>query len=138
MCVRVCVCLCVCMLACVCLCVCVLSRNVSDPFENLMKAVDTVSRLYPPPIGHSVSECHRVSKDQAKIPRYPFSPYYNIMRSPQVVQLIKDHMLSLLWLRLLLCCGFNLWPWNFCIPRVQPKKNNIMKKREIYSLLYAL
>ena len=37
--------------------------------------------------------------------------------------------LSLLWLRSLLWHGFNLWPKNFCMPRVQPKKKK--KNQEI-------
>ena len=31
-------------------------------------------------------------------------------------QWVEDPALSLLWLWLLLCQGFNPWPGNFCIP----------------------
>ena len=38
-----------------------------------------------------------------------------------MAQWVKDPALSLLWLGSLLCCRFNLWPRNFCMPQVQPK-----------------
>ena len=37
-----------------------------------------------------------------------------------MAQRVKDPALSLLCLWLLLWCGFDLWPENFCMPRVQP------------------
>lgn len=37
-------------------------------------------------------------------------------RRSQVVQLVKDPARSLLWL------GFEPCPWSFCVPWVQPKK----------------
>ena len=33
--------------------------------------------------------------------------------------MVKDSVLSLLWL------GFSLWPGNFCMPQVQPKKAGV-------------
>lgn len=39
-----------------------------------------------------------------------------------VVQWVKDLALSLLWLLILLWCGFNTWLRNFCMVQVQPKK----------------
>ena len=41
-----------------------------------------------------------------------------------MAQRVKELALSLLWLRLQLWCGFNPWPWNFCILWVQPKQIN--------------
>ena len=45
--------------------------------------------------------------------------------SSLVAQLVKDLVLSLLWLWLQLWHGFNLWPGNFCMSQVYPpqKKN---------------
>ena len=42
-----------------------------------------------------------------------------------MAQWIKDLVLSLLWLWLLLCHRFDLWPGNFFVPRVRPIKNKI-------------
>ena len=39
-----------------------------------------------------------------------------------MAQWVKDLVLSLLWLRSLLCCRFNCWPRNFHMPWTQPKK----------------
>ena len=46
----------------------------------------------------------------------------------------KDTTLSLLWLRLLLWCGLDLWPWNFYMGGwgrvgVQPKEKKKEKKQ---------
>ena len=73
---------------CVCVCVCMLCRNVSDPSENLMKAMDPFPRLCLPITGHTVSECQGGSEAQAKIPRCPFPPYYNIMRKRETYSLL--------------------------------------------------
>ena len=39
-----------------------------------------------------------------------------------MAQQVKDLTLSLLWLRVLLWCGFSLWPWNFHMLWAWPKK----------------
>ena len=39
----------------------------------------------------------------------------NISGNSLVTQWVKDLVLSLQWLRLLLWCGFDPWPWNFCV-----------------------
>ena len=39
---------------------------------------------------------------------------------------VKHSALSLLWLGLLLWHGFDPWPGNLCLLRVQPKKENIL------------
>ena len=39
-----------------------------------------------------------------------------------VAQWVKDLALSLLWLKLLLWLGFDLWPGNFHMLRAHPKK----------------
>ena len=49
-------------------------------------------------------------------------------QSSLVAQGIKDSALSLLWLALLLWCGFDPWPGNFSMPREWPEKKK--KKRE--------
>ena len=41
-----------------------------------------------------------------------------------MAQLVNDPASSLLWLWLLLCCGFNPWPGNFCMPWARPKNKN--------------
>ena len=42
-----------------------------------------------------------------------------------MVQRVKDPVSSLLWLGSVLWRGFDPWPGNFCIPRVQPKKKSV-------------
>ena len=44
--------------------------------------------------------------------------------SSLVAQKVKDLALSLLWLWLLLWCGFDPWPGNFHMPQVWPKNQN--------------
>ena len=39
-----------------------------------------------------------------------------------MAQKVKDLVLSLQWLRSLLCCGFSPWPRNFHMPQAWPKK----------------
>ena len=51
--------------------------------------------------------------------------------SSLVAQGVKDLVLSLQRLRLPLWLRFDSWPENFCLPRVQPKKN---KKRDLNKL----
>ena len=46
-------------------------------------------------------------------------------RSSLVAQWVKDPVLSLQWLRSLLWRGFNPWPGNFHMLRVQPRKKRI-------------
>ena len=46
-------------------------------------------------------------------------------------QLVKGPALSLQWLGSLLWCGFNSWPRNFHVPRVQPNKEK--KKIQCYT-----
>ena len=46
-----------------------------------------------------------------------------------MAQWVKDPGLSLLWLWLLLWCGFYLWPGNFCLPWVQPKQTKKNKQK---------
>ena len=43
------------------------------------------------------------------------------IRSSFVAQWVKDPMLSLLWLRLKLCCCLYPWPRNFHMPWISPK-----------------
>ena len=38
--------------------------------------------------------------------------------------MVKDSVLSLLWLRLLLWLGLDPWPGNVCMPQARPLKNN--------------
>ena len=49
---------------------------------------------------------------------------------PAVVQLVKDPTLLQLWHRLQLQLGFNPWPRNFHMSRVQPKKEKRERERE--------
>ena len=44
-----------------------------------------------------------------------------------MAQRVKDLVLSLLWLWLLLCHGFNLWPGNFGMPWDRQKKKKVSK-----------
>ena len=44
-----------------------------------------------------------------------------------MAQQVKDPALSLPWLRMLLWCGFDSWPGNFCIMQAQTKK----KKKKV-------
>ena len=53
-----------------------------------------------------------------------------LYRSSLVVQLVKDLVLSLLWLWLLLQRGFDPWPGKFCMLQVQPKKKKKKSKDE--------
>ena len=46
------------------------------------------------------------------------------IRSFLMAQQVKDLALSLLWLRPLLWCGFNPWPWDFHMPQAQSKKKS--------------
>ena len=58
-------------------------------------------------------------------------------RSFLVAQWVKNLVLSLLWFRLLLRCGFSLQPKKFCILQLQPKKKiNPPKNSKIYILQY--
>lgn len=45
-------------------------------------------------------------------------------RSPLVAQRVGDLVLSLLWVGSLLWRAFDPWLQNFCVLRVQPKKNS--------------
>ena len=49
-----------------------------------------------------------------------------------VAKQIKDPALSLLWLRSLLWCRFDLWPGNFCMPWVWFKKKVDFMLYELY------
>ena len=50
-------------------------------------------------------------------------------QSSLVAPLVKDLVLSLLWIWLLLCLGFSSWPQNFLVSWAQPKtKQNKTKK----------
>ena len=43
---------------------------------------------------------------------------------------IKDPVLSMLWLGSLLWCGFDSWPWNLHMPQPWPKKKKKKKKKK--------
>ena len=47
-----------------------------------------------------------------------------------MAQQVKDLVLSLLWLGLLLRCGFDLWPGNFHVLQVPPKTNKQTNKQK--------
>ena len=47
-----------------------------------------------------------------------------------MTQWVKDVMLFLLWLWLLLWCGFHPWPGNFLMPQEQQKKKKKKKKEK--------
>ena len=48
--------------------------------------------------------------------------------------MVKDLVLSLLWLRSLLWCRFDPWPGNFCMPQVWPKEKRKGKEKKIGSI----
>lgn len=51
-----------------------------------------------------------------------------------MAQGVKDLILALLWFWLLLWCGLGRWPGNFCMPRVQLKKNKRIGKMQLEGL----
>ena len=63
----------------------------------------------------------------------PFSFFYSTMPlsgSSPVVQQDKDPVLPLQQLELLLLCGYNPWPRNFCMLQAWPKKKKQKKKKK--------
>ena len=44
---------------------------------------------------------------------------------------VEDPAFSLQWPRLLLCCGVNLWPRDFCMPQAWPKKSPPPQKKTL-------
>ena len=55
-----------------------------------------------------------------------------------VAQWVKDPELSLWWLRSLLWHRFNLWPRNFCMPWMWPKKIFLNKENKPHFVIHQL
>ena len=52
------------------------------------------------------------------------------IRSSLVAQWVKDPVLSLQWLGLVPCHGFDPWPGDFHVPQVWPEKKKKKKKKK--------
>ena len=55
-----------------------------------------------------------------------------------MVQQVKDLVVSLLWLGLLLWCGFDPWSRKFHMPQVRPKKEIIIKIQILCKPIYVM